>query len=488
MYRSRNKFISDIYIVILVLANIVGKLFLTSSNAWMIHNFFSVIGLCNTVMLFLLSNRIQKRTTPVSIFYLSYTVFLMGQDILLAFGFTPSVATSSILKIFTIEELANGLIFTNLLLLMIHFGTTLSANQTKATHDVQLSGANDYKKKTLLQASKFCIIVLLLPSLYYLLSLTRIALTMGYDAMLASSFSRSLVTILCRYALSGLEFALLGLLYSCEKKNVRNIIFVGYTGLILFYLLLGERTIPISLGIVLLFIRNDLKIEKKHYSLLKRVLIGIGCLICAYLTLIASSLIQKTRNQGGFISIQQLFAALSLFDGSPFQAILESISIMGYSASSLLYTMRIIPSQESFCYGTTILFGMTTFLPNIFGIFGSHSLGRYSLAKWLMDHLGISYGPGFSIAAEAYINFGWLAPLFGILFGRILMKLSDYQNNDILKKTVTFSIYTVILSLPRRYIGSAVGEIVMGLFPLLFLYYIIGSRMQSRKKIITNGR
>jgi len=488
MFRSRIKFASDADVILLTITNIMGKIFLTSSNALIVHNIFSVIGFCNAIILFLLCKKIQQRITPVSVLYLSYTVFLMGQDILYAFGYTATVSTSSIFRMFSLEELANGVIFTNLLLLMIHFGTTLFRSKDQTANDVQISDVENHKKKNLLYASKFCVYILMLPALYYIFSIARLARSMGYDAMLASSFSQSLVAILCRYALSGLEFALFGLLLACEKKNVRNIIYAGYSVLILFYLFLGERTIPISLGLVLLFIRSDLNRTKKQYSSKKRIVMITVSLVAAYLILIMVSLIQKTRNQGGFISVNQLFDALSLFSGGSFQAVLESLSVMGYSASSLLYTMRYVPSLEPFCYGTTILFGMTTFLPNLFGIFGTRSLGRYSLSKWLMEHLGISYGPGFSIAAEAYINFGWLGPLLGIPFGHILMKLSDSRTHDLIKKTVTYAIYTVIFSLPRRYLGSVVGEIVIGLFPLIFIYYLVNHRFQSGKKITENGR
>ena len=70
-----------------------------------------------------------------------------------------------------------------------------------------------------------------------------------------------------------------------------------------------------------------------------------------------------------------------------------------------------------FRYGESYLYSLTTIIPNL-GFWDAHPGAiKAHLGNWLQDVLGLDYGPGFSMAAEAYINFGWFGILFMMLLG-----------------------------------------------------------------------
>ena len=88
---------------------------------------------------------------------------------------------------------------------------------------------------------------------------------------------------------------------------------------------------------------------------------------------------------------------------------LDSIGSMGFSATSLPYTMNLVPESFSYRYGFTYIVAFTVIIPNFLSGLGVvHPASTYaSLARWLQNALNISWA-GFSMPAEAYINMGWL--------------------------------------------------------------------------------
>lgn len=102
---------------------------------------------------------------------------------------------------------------------------------------------------------------------------------------------------------------------------------------------------------------------------------------------------------------------------------LEAVSEMGGSMFPLAETMRLVPRRSDYRLGTTYLYSLTSVIPNV-GFWDLHPAMRYGdLGGWLQRTLDLGYGPGYSIVAEAYINFGRAGFLFMFCFGFVLARL-----------------------------------------------------------------
>ncbi len=105
---------------------------------------------------------------------------------------------------------------------------------------------------------------------------------------------------------------------------------------------------------------------------------------------------------------------------NPFTAILAE---MGGSMRTVAYTIELIPSIRPFDLGQGYGWALLTVIPNLAG--GVHpALAHGSYATWLtatIDPISAAagYSVGYSVIAEAYANFGWLAviPCAAIGFG-----------------------------------------------------------------------
>lgn len=434
---------------------------LQESNAERIHNTASILGLINVLVICYSSGKmVGKRFNELSVWYLIYYIFLESQNILYVFGYKAQVSTSSIFKLMTVYELANSVIYTNILLSFISIGATWClARNAKAIISEQK--AHD---PVMLRTARTTSIILFAPAMYYMVKFLSLASTLGYQASFDGEFSNSLLTMFCRYALFGWQISLFGILHATNKKRESRLVCFALFALVLCYFSVGERTFPISILICVIFATN----ADKHNKRKKRAILIVPV---AYILLVIVSLIQQVRGSG-IITIDSLVSAFTSFDGG-LQAALESIGIMGFSSCCLPLTMRLI-GREGFKLGTTYLFGMTTFIPNILNIFGSYSLGRYSLSRWLKNGLGLTWGPGFSMPAEAYINFGWIGVVIGLILGYLLAKFVMVKKSTAFEKTISTAIYYCILTLPRRYLGSAISDITMGILPIILVYYLYG--------------
>jgi oligosaccharide repeat unit polymerase len=102
--------------------------------------------------------------------------------------------------------------------------------------------------------------------------------------------------------------------------------------------------------------------------------------------------------------------ALSKID-SPVQS---SVVEMGGSLGVLAHVINLVPAARGFDFGMSYLSALRSIFPNFSG--GLHPSAQRSLSMWLVSTIdpyiaAHGGGMGFSVLAEAYLNFGW----FGIV-------------------------------------------------------------------------
>lgn len=110
--------------------------------------------------------------------------------------------------------------------------------------------------------------------------------------------------------------------------------------------------------------------------------------------------------------------------------VVDSVAEMGYSMSTVAYTVELVPTARPLDGGVSYLYALLAGFPNV-GWSVHPTMAHGTLSAWLVhtvmpDTAAHGGGLGYSFIAEAYENFGWFgAPL--VLFGTgwIVGRLSE---------------------------------------------------------------
>lgn len=464
------------------------------------HDIAGFMGLFLMLFMFITYNRlVGEKMSLFSLFIVSFYLFSMSQTILYLFGFQSETATPSIYKFIDYNDIVIGAIYTNMCSCALFMGALICTKyriswKSKTGKATLFEEKEQHIQNKILRKAALAIAaIMLIPSLYYLINIFSIARSVGYDAILASDYAASTLTRISRYALSCFTVSLFGLIITGkEKDSLVKLSFGFLICLILYYFIIGERSIPASIVLVLIWYKS---LSIKGQGLKSRKLLRmIKYIILIFFMIILFPLIQIARSgRDGLLSLEMLISAFTSYENSVIKAFLESISVLGYSATSFIYTYNFVPALTSFRFGTTYFWGATTILPNIFGIFGQTHIGAvYSgLSKWLMDMLGINWGPGFSLVAEAYINFGYMSAPFLILYGYFLAMILTPKVKSGLKggyssiqTVMVMALFVLCITLPRREFSGFVREAVYSVTPLYIMVKVyIHKYLLSHKKI-----
>ncbi|HFS4918832.1 TPA: O-antigen polysaccharide polymerase Wzy, partial [Enterococcus faecium] len=154
----------------------------------------------------------------------------------------------------------------------------------------------------------------------------------------------------------------------------------------------------------------------------------IKWLILAVIGIYILNVITKARDGGG-LSKLTLKDFTSVFDSDD-SPLVDSFFEMGGTMSIITFFLisgnGIYPFANT--YLTSLLGSISTRMLSMFGI------KFVLLADWFsQDYLGITWGTGFSMIAEAYVNGGYIGGIvyifiIGIVIGKILSNSIDNQD------------------------------------------------------------
>jgi oligosaccharide repeat unit polymerase len=265
----------------------------------------------------------------------------------------------------------------------------------------------------------------------------------GLSGMLASMFIPSLIC-----------------LFVANKDKVLYTLTITFIFIIIIVLgfVTGGRSGSVTLLVLLAILYNSLihKFSRRAYI----VVFTSFILLMPLLSYIANSRTGSDRT-------------LSLHDTDySSNAFVSAIAEMGGSQSCLIATMRLVPSREPYRYGKSYLYSLTTIVPNL-GFWKVHpAVKEAALTKWLPNKLGLTYGTGFSMFAEAYINFGYLCFVMIYLLGFVFARVFGYLDNAI--STGDYVIVAAILiffndslGLPRAQTVDVVRTFYYIILPLI---------------------
>ena len=110
--------------------------------------------------------------------------------------------------------------------------------------------------------------------------------------------------------------------------------------------------------------------------------------------------------------------------------VVGTVAEMGYSMSTVAYTLELVPTARPFDGGVSYLYALLAGFPNV--AWSVHPTTAHgTLSAWLVNTVmpyaaAQGSGLGYSFIAEAYENFGWIGvPLVLLVFGWIAGRLSE---------------------------------------------------------------
>lgn len=425
----------------------------------------SVLGFFGILQLYISVYSWKKLTlhsfVPYTIFLFAAYIFTFGQSFLYPFNKVPE--SRDMLMYFAINEIFYAQILTLLFLNSFHIGALISISNRKIEriYNSYLE-LEDLEKKYLKKIGLIFSLISLIPFLLETYFNFQVIRLMGYGGLYQAPVKvgmQNITSVLANFFIPGL----LCLLFSLKNKQrvIILLLLVLYSLMLVF---LGMR----SDGVVLLVI-----ILLFYHLFIKRIKVKGVLLISVFSIFFMGilSVIAYTRDDASVSMIEALTKA-NLFDSC-----FDAISEMGGSMQPLVQTIDIIPDKEGYRYGTTYLYALTTIIPNL-NFWDIHPAKLHAeMSVWLQNALGINYGPGFSIAAEAYANGGVFGFIFMLLLGYIyggILNISGKSNLRILPIALSF----IFLFLATHTVRNSFISIIR-----TFCYHILPIYLYVRYKV-----
>lgn len=388
--------------------------------------------------------------TPYVIFIFAAYTFTFGQSILYVFDcVSPErdlMASFSPNQIYLAQK--STLIFLN----FFHIGALLSCGRLKKRKSLYMV-ENSFMESVYVNnqisgikiVGKIFLIISTIPFIIEIVTVFKIAATIGYGGLYEQEAKIgifNIINILSQYFLPGILCLLI-----VEKSKTKRSYYIGVLLLdIGFWMFIGGRSTGVILAaILLMYYHIFIKKIKIKQALIVAV---IGFFFVSFLATIAD-----TRSDANSSTIESFMKGLG--KGGAF---FEAISEMGGSMFPMITTMDIVPNSEDYRYGSSYLWAATSVIPNL-GFWDLHPAMKYAnLNGWLQKSLNINYGPGFSIVAEAYINFGdWgflMMIVLGYIFGMIFNIDIRNQKNPLMLVLSFVFCYLIIKTVRNSFLGT----------------------------------
>lgn len=373
-------------------------------------------------------------------------------------------------------DLLNALKYSIFGMAAFHVGAILNYHEISVRANTSPTLENDKDLSALVLVARIVFWIALPSTIYQLYMSVVTSLLGGYGDVYVLTASLSKIQRLILYPAEWFPIATL-ILYAAyhEEKTKRfllNCIIFIYIAAIL---ITGGRSGAVMFILAYLIERHYLI---KPYSY--KNIISMGCL--GYLGIVLLNTIQITRTVGSrtFASIMDVF--ISAFPN----AIGKIVGELGWSMSSLAWTMQLIPSTGAFRKGTSYIFAITAIIPNL-GFWKVHPATLYSnLGEWMQGLLGRSSGLGYTFIAESYANFSWGGLIVLVVLGYIIEGVFNKVNktNARFNYLRSFLIISLIACILKAFVRSSFSAIMRDLFFTIGLFFFMVYLV--RKKMNTN--
>lgn len=418
-----------------------------------------IIGLCQFIVsLISWQKKNGNIISPYVIFLIVLYIFSLGQALMYPLGITTEYDLSWYLDI-TAKELYNAQHYTLYMLSCFHIGALLTKD-TRIEVSLEKKVLDQTKNHRIRQVGWTLFCISIIPYYSELISDMVLSISQGYSSIYGHNVKIGISNILGFISeLFVPSIVCLFIAYKESKPVIITISCIIFLNVIVI-LITGARTNAVILIAlyILLFHYSIRPIKKKELIL---ILIGGVCLLSILSSIRLNRDDSSKETFGSFTQITANGAA-------------NAIGEMGSSMFCLVKTMEYVPAFEEYRYGRSYLYAFSTLIPNI-GFWEIHPARKESnLGDWLTDLLSLNYGTGFSMCAEAYINFGKLCWLFMFVFGYVIVKLLGLVDVAVKRNDASLFIFSIVifwfcLSLPRSPFIILVRPIFFYALPIYYL-------------------
>ena len=411
-----------------------------------------------------------KVFAPYIIFLLAAYTFCMGQSFLEVFNLV--VEERSVYNNCSASEIYQAEIYTLLFLAFFHIGALVDYRKTfSKTISSETSKIKIVENGAIKNIGILYVVVSVIPFIIQNYVQFKFVSTFGYMGLYEINSSVplwGLIKLLSDFFMPGV---LCILLTSRPNSNKQRSIFFLFAVLILIIMYCGGRSKGVVLvAVALLFYQNCVKpISNKGWAIL-----CIGGFFFISILSVISHLRSGSRD-----SYVEAIVNYKSETGS--NLFFETISEMGSSIYPMARTMSLVPQTESYRYGETYLYALSSLIPNI-GFWEKHPAAvKANLAEWLIKKDNLTYSPAYSIVAEAYINFGIagfiVMFIMGIYFSRVL-NIESGSKYKMLSFLVALIFTYMSLQMVRNCFFGVVRTLIYYILPI---YWYVSFKINKAK-------
>ncbi|MGH1089332.1 O-antigen polysaccharide polymerase Wzy [Bacillus mycoides] len=416
--------------------------------------------------------------SPYTIFMLFFFLFNFGQCLMWALGIHSPSEIGKV-PMFTgfgtpsSGDIIRGQSLTLICILMFHSGSVLCYKRgtKKKIREVEkqfgiIDNQDNLNLKSIFYVCAIVGLVVIPVQLYFAYSDFQFARIYGYNALYYSEFIRTDATFLA--LLNKMFFpCLMGLLIGSKyNKKVQVVVYTIFVIYLLLNLLSGDRGSWIYKIIILVWLSHVCYKRIRFKKLVKYMFFAI-------IFLHVINAIVSVRDLGlSNINIQGVFKSISIKESPIVSAIFEMGGSMKPAMVLQMYGWDVWP------YANTYLLAMLGMITN--KVVYALNIPFVLPSTWFsQDYLGLSWGAGFSIVAEALLNAGPLfAPLILIVMGYLITSIiyvgkeTNYKERP-LKFLFVASTLNCFISLTRNELHIQLkdwfyGTIVLCIFIIIF--------------------
>lgn len=397
---------------------------------------------------------------PYPFFLVALYLFSFGQSLLYAFDIVSEKRDLLGFQEITVQQLFDAQALTLIMLAFFHIGALLSLE--KPGRHLFCPGKNQYTGR-IRAVGWVLFVVSAVPYFSRLIRSLALSMAYGYGALYEGEEEVG-VSMIDKYIADYFIPSLICLFVGYrQNKIMRYFIFGICLFNILAILLTGGRTYAVIIAALLVLLY--------HYGV-RRISARGGVLLAAgsVFFLVVLSVVSQFRSEAG-----RNVAAYLQNDNQVENGVTEAIAEMGSTMFCLVKTREIVPAQEDYRFGRSYAYSFTSLIPNL-GFWKMHPARREAnLGDWLTNKLRLNYGTGYSMCAEAYINFGGFGWLMMLLLGFVLGKIFSKTNGNTLQENPALLIFSLILfwfclKMTRN---SFIGFVRALFYYALPVYYVI---------------
>ena len=419
--------------------------------------------------------KMKKDILDFNIIFLTFIfLFCNGQIFLYTLGIP--IKNLEVLRISTNEEIIKEAIYFYFSLLFFQIGSMLCSNNKK----MQMEKLEDeYFIKSIKICAFIMLMISILPYLYILLPKVKLSIQYGYGSLYTNLVSNiGIMGYISKFFIPSLIIFLY--IYKDKKINFYIIISLLLT-IAIINLILGARGEALSIIVILLVFYNTFIKRFKGKKIINLIILIL--ILMLIIPVVASFRSVKDKNIDLLINTikENIMSSESNF-------VVKTISELGYTMNAFILTDKVVPDVVNYKYGESYLASILMLIP-------SQLMGGYSFASkaaldiWLQDIHKMPYGPGFSIVAETYYNFGYYGGivftlLIGIVFYKLLNMYSKDKNKNFLLRLLSLVFLYNSLIIARFPFHNTIRNIVyMYLVPYLVIIIIYNTIKRKGNKI-----